>query len=66
MSDFLRLASTCNVSLTKLAVAKGVFICDKNEYSSSPSWCNIHNPRPENIRKVREKKWALTPVLEHF
>ena len=50
-----------NVSLTKLAVAKGIFICEKNEYSSSLSWCYIHNPRPENIRK--EKKMAIVPGL---
>ena len=43
-----------NVSLTKLAVGKGIFICEKNEYSSSLSWCYIHNPRPENIRKVNK------------
>ena len=50
-----------NVSLTKLAVGKGIFICEKNEYSSSLSWCYIHNLRPENIRKVKKK--AIVPGL---
>ena len=56
-----------NVSLTRLAVAKGIFICEKNEYSSSLSWCYIQNPRPENIQKV--KKMAIVPgllILENY
>ena len=52
------------MSLTKLAVAKGIFICEKNEYNSSLSWCYIHNPRPENIRKV--KKMAIIETCNVF
>ena len=58
---FLTFFYIYNVSLRKLAVGKGIFICERNEYSSSLSWCDIHNPRPENIQKV--KKMAIVPGL---